>query len=58
MMRTSQQVANASQHPLSIHGSVMTKERTKKMKKELNGLIDHISNSCIFQEINVPELNI
>ena len=39
-------VAKALQDLLSIHGGPMTRVKTKKMKTTLNGLIEHISNSC------------
>ena len=32
--------------------------KTKKMKEALNGLTEHISNSCPIQDNNLPELSI
>ena len=36
----------------------MTTTRTKKMKEALNRLLEHISNSCLIQDTNLPELSI
>lgn len=41
------QFVKSSQEPLSIHGGLITKVRTKKMKEVLNRLIEHISYSCL-----------
>lgn len=36
----------------------MTEARTKKIKEALNGLIEHILNSYLIQDINMLELSI
>ena len=36
----------------------MTRENTKKIRETLNGLIEHISNSCVVQDTNLFELSI
>ena len=52
------QVAKVSQDPLSNHGGLMTRSRTKKLKEALNGLIEHTSNSDFVQDYNLPKLSI
>lgn len=36
----------------------MKRVRTKKMKEVLNGLFEHILNSCLVQDINLLEVSI
>lgn len=36
----------------------MTRANTKKIRETLNGLIEHISNSCVVQDTNLFELSI
>ena len=50
------QVAKAPQDPLSIHGGLVTRVRVKKMKEALNGLIEHVLNSCPVQDTILSKL--
>lgn len=36
----------------------MTRARNKKLNEALNRLIEHISNSSLVQDTNLPKLNI
>ena len=51
-------VDKTSQDPLSIHGGLMTRARTKKIKEALNGLIEYISSSCIHQDTFLTQISI